>query len=83
MQIFSGQRRIQISQMGGTPTPKGVLTYYLAEFRQKLHENEENWTERGGSRPKFYYVDPPLVADSGFHMFQKGLIFRKKSLEIT
>ena len=24
-----------------------------------MHENEENWTERG--RPKFYYVDPPRL----------------------
>ena len=25
-----------------------VLTYYLAKFRRKLHENEKNWTVCGG-----------------------------------
>ena len=30
---------------GGT-NPRGwALTYYLANFSQKLHENERNWTE--------------------------------------
>ena len=64
------------------PTPKGganlsygqifVRTYchYLASFSRKLHENEENWTEErwggGRSRPKFYYVDPPLCAMSSY-----------------
>ena len=28
---------------------------------QKLHENVENWTKKGGAHPKNYYVDPPLV----------------------
>ena len=37
-------------------TPRGgAPTYYLAKFRQKLHENEENWTERGAC-PKFYHT---------------------------
>ena len=33
---------------GGTVGAKpkgGAPTYYLAKFGQKLHENEENWTE--------------------------------------
>ena len=29
-----------------TSTQKGDSTYYLAKICQKLHENEENWTER-------------------------------------
>ena len=32
--------------------------YFSAKISWKLHENEENWT--GGTRPKSYYVDPPL-----------------------
>ena len=32
----------------------------FAKFSQKLHEIERIWTPRGGMRPKFYYVDPPL-----------------------
>ena len=38
-------------------------TLYLVFFGQvspKLHENEENWNEKG-VRPKFYYVGPPLL----------------------
>ena len=30
-------------------------------FPNKLQENEENWTQGGGARPKFYYADPPLI----------------------
>ena len=42
-------------------------TYNLANIGQKkLHENEENWTERGGAQPEFYYVDPPPIATSTF-----------------
>ena len=32
--------------MGGTNS-KSTPTYYLAKFHWKLHENEENLTERG------------------------------------
>ena len=54
------QRRIQ-DFPGGTNPKSGVSTYYLAKFSRKLHENEENWTEKEeGARPKFYNVDPPL-----------------------
>ena len=31
----------------GDPQPVGGGTYYLAKICRKLHENEENWTERG------------------------------------
>ena len=45
----------------GTPTPKcGAPTYYSAKISRRLHVNKENWTEVVGSRPQFYYVDPPL-----------------------
>ena len=48
--------------MEGVPIQKGrAPTYYLAKICRKLHETEENWTE--GARPKFYYVDPPLLTD--------------------
>ena len=36
----------KISQKGA-PIPKGVPTYYGANFSRKLHENEENWAEGG------------------------------------
>ena len=40
----------------------GAPTYDFAKFSQKLHEIERIWTPGGGgARPKFYYVDPPLV----------------------
>ena len=47
---------------GGAPTLRGAPTYDFAKFSQKLHEIERIWTRGGGgTRPKFYYVDPPLV----------------------
>ena len=45
---------------GGANSPGGAPTYDFAKFHQKLHEIERIWTPRGGARPKFYYVDPPL-----------------------
>ena len=39
---------------------RGAPTYYLPKFRRKLHGNEENSTRV--TRPKFYYVDPPLLS---------------------
>ena len=53
-------RRIQNFQNGGAKTKARAPTYYLAKFRRKLHENEENLTEGRGTRTKFYYEDPPL-----------------------
>ena len=47
---------------GGANSPGGAPTYDFAKFSQKLHEMERIWTPRGGgARPKFYYVDPPLL----------------------
>ena len=37
-----------------------ALTYNLAKFCRKPHENKDNLT---GTCPKFYYVDPPLTYD--------------------
>ena len=45
----------------GRQSEKGTQTYYLAKICQKMHENEENLTEGRGVRPKFYYVDQPLI----------------------
>ena len=47
---------------GGANSPGGAPTYDFAKFSQKLHEIERIWTPGGGggTRPKFYYVDPPL-----------------------
>ena len=47
-------------QGGGANSPGGAPTYDFAKFSQKLHEIERIWAPRGGARPKFYYVDPPL-----------------------
>ena len=48
---------------GGRQPQKLAPSYYLAKFCQKLHENEENWV--GGTRPKLYYADAPLVGGRG------------------
>ena len=46
---------------GGANSPGGAPTYDFANFSRKLHEIERIWTPGGGgTRPKFYYVDPPL-----------------------
>ena len=37
--------RIQDFPEGGANSRGGALTYHLANFFIKLHENEENWTE--------------------------------------
>ena len=48
---------------GGANSPggggRGAPTYDFAKFSPKLHEIERIWTPWG--RPKFYYVDPPLL----------------------
>ena len=46
---------------GGGANHAGVSTYDFAKFSQKLHEIERIWTPRGDTRPKFYYVDLPLL----------------------
>ena len=56
------QWRIQDFPDGGAPTPeRGAPTYYLTNFSQKLHENEENLTPEGGARvPAPPPLDPPM-----------------------
>ena len=61
------QWRIQDFPKEGAPTLRGVPTYDIAKISQKLHEIERIWTPGGGTRPKFYYVDPPLAGDSNLH----------------
>ena len=48
----------------GVNPPGWTPTYDFAKFSQKLHEIERIWTlggGGGGARPKFYYVDPPIL----------------------
>ena len=45
---------------GGANSPGGAPTYDFAKSFQKMHEIERILSPRGGARPKFYYVDPPL-----------------------
>ena len=59
----------------GVPTSKrSELTYYLAKFRRKLHENEENEKigPRVEARPKFYYEDSPLLMQNLTKTFSVG-----------
>ena len=42
------QWRIQDFPKEGTPSPGEAPTYYLANFSQKLHENEDILGQRGG-----------------------------------
>ena len=60
--LTSGGSRISQT---GAPTPQGVeaLTYYLASFHQKLHENETIWAERDGRRAGVEAPppDPPML----------------------
>ena len=39
----------------------GMPNYYSAKLSCKLYENETKFNREGGSRPKFYYVDPSLL----------------------
>ena len=48
----------------GRQLPRGAPTYNFAKISQKLHEIERIWTPGGAARPKFYYVDPPLLLNS-------------------
>ena len=52
----------RISPRRGCQLPGGEPTYDFAKFSQKLNEIEKIWTPGGGgTRVKFYYVDPPLL----------------------
>ena len=35
--------------MGSGQPQRGTLTYYLVKIFRKLHDNEDNWTDRGGA----------------------------------
>ena len=60
--IMAMQWRIQDFPEEGHQLSRGAPTYDFAKFPQKLHEIERIWTPGGGStRPKFYYVGPPLL----------------------
>ena len=59
---FHFQWQIQDFPEEGALTPKGgAPTYYLANFSQKLHKNEEILGQRGGTRPSHPPLDPPLI----------------------
>ena len=45
---------------GGANPREGAPTYYLTNFSQKLHENEENFTQRGGRASLRPPLDPPM-----------------------
>ena len=45
---------------GRGPNPPGVTKIRFCQSFPKLHEIERIWTG-GSGRPKFYYVDPPLI----------------------
>ena len=47
---------------GGANSPGGRQHTILPNFPKKLHEIERIWAPGGGARPKFYYVDPPLIS---------------------
>ena len=57
--LSSGGSRIS-PRRGRQLSGGGAPTYDFAKFSQKLHEIERIWTP--GGRPKFYYVDPPLLS---------------------
>ena len=46
---------------GAKPRRGRVPTYYLANFSQKLHENEEILGQRGDAHPSRPPLDPPLT----------------------
>ena len=52
----NSQERIQDIPEGGTNPKEGAQPTNRKKIL-KLHENEENWTEGGGARPKFYHTD--------------------------
>ena len=56
-----GQKVVLLSVADQEFPRRGAPTYDFAKISPKLHEIERIWTPRVGSRPKFYYVDPPLI----------------------
>ena len=51
---------------GGALTLRGAPTYYLANFSQKLHENEDILGQKGGRGPSCPPLDQPLVTDEDY-----------------
>ena len=64
----------KISRRRGVPTPGGT-TYELAKFRQKLHENEENWTERGRTSKILLCISATDVDRSSFSSLKSRKIY--------
>ena len=59
---------------GGGANPRGGATYDFAKISQKLHEIERIWTPNVGARPRFYYVDPPLLVLSVLLIYMHVLL---------
>ena len=58
---------------------QGDANHYLAKICRKLHENENNWTERGwggveGALSEFYYVHPPILSSFISHLEVVGIL---------
>ena len=51
----------RISPRRGRQLSRGDANIRFCQIFQKLHKIERIWTPGGGARPKFYYVDPPLM----------------------
>ena len=47
--------------MGRGQTQTGTLTYYLAKISRKLYDNEENWTDRGGTSKILLLINKLLL----------------------
>ena len=54
----------RISQTGGTNPVWAKNQLFGKIFSRKLHENERNWTERGGAHP-YYPLDPSMKMMGG------------------
>ena len=57
------QWRIQDFPEGMRQPWMGAPTYYLVNFSQKLHENEEILGQRGRARVTRVSPDPPMKCD--------------------
>ena len=61
--LHSLQWRIQDFPEVGAPTPQGGRQHTILPKFPKNCMKLKEFGPRGGARPKFYYVDPPLVYD--------------------
>ena len=64
---------------GRTPTPQGVLSYYLVKFSSQLHENDGNWTERERRSSK-NHLCRSATAMTIKHPVMKFVIYDEKTL---